>query len=344
MKVLITGVAGFVGSHCAEYYALKGAEVYGIDNLIRSRLFSSRKKSVEYNWEYLARYRNVRRIKSDLRYPESFSSLKRIKFNLVIHTAAQPGVGFSLKNPEDDFHLNALSTFNILEFVRKYSPQATFIYCSTNKVYGTRVSKFKIKECHTRYKFKNIKGVDEHTGIDLTPHTPYGVSKYVGDIYTQEYSAVYRIKAAVFRMSCIYGTRQFGFEDQGWLAWFLISGLKHRGITIYGDGKQVRDVLYISDLVAAFDKFHHSPLNSEVFNIGGGIDNSISLLEYLKFLEENFGIKFRVRFKDWRLYDQRVYISNITKLNTKLNWKPKVDYREGVAKLYTWIKKNINLF
>ena len=344
MKVLITGAAGFVGSHCAEYYALKGAEVYGIDNLIRSQLFKSRKKSVEYNWEYLARYKNIHRIKADLRYPETFSRLRKQKFDLVIHTAAQPGVGFSLKNPQDDFSLNALATFNVLEFVRKYCPQATFIYCSTNKVYGARVSQFKIKEYNSRYEFRNIKAVNEQVGIDLTPHTPYGVSKYVGDIYTQEYGAVYKIKSAVFRMSCIYGTRQFGFEDQGWLAWFLISGLKNRKITIYGDGKQVRDVLYVSDLVEAFDKFYHSRIDSGVFNIGGGIKNSISLLEYIKFLENNFNIRFKIRFDNWRLYDQKVYISDISYVSRRLNWKPKIDYQEGIRRLYIWVKNNIQLF
>ena len=252
-----------VGSHCAECYAQRGEEVYGIDNLMRSKLFRSNKKSVEYNWEYLKKYKNVKRIYGDIR---DKNILKQIfthnRFDIIIHTAGQPGVGFSIQYPEEDFYINALGTFNLLEFTKDYSPSASFIYCSTNKAYGENVSKIEIEEKPTRYSFKNASGVSEDLGIDLVAHTPYGVSKYVGDIYTQEYGKTFGLKTAVFRMSCIYGKRQFGFEDQGWLAWFLIAILTGKKITIYGDGKQVRDVLYVEDLVSAFDKFHNSNLNS----------------------------------------------------------------------------------
>lgn len=345
MKVLITGVAGLVGSHLAEYYARKGASVYGVDNLMRSRLFKSKHKSVEYNWEYLSKYKNISRIYGDVRDKKFLEDIfQGNKFELVIHTAAQPGVGFSIQNPEEDFYINALGTFNLLECTREHSPSATFIYCSTNKVYGENVSQFELEETETRYSFKQIKGIDENLDIDLTAHTPYGVSKYVGDIYAQEYGKSFGLRTVVFRMSCIYGTRQFGFEDQGWLAWFLIASLTGKKITIYGDGKQVRDVLYVEDLVSAFDSFHNSALGSEVFNIGGGPENTVSLLEYLTLLEQKLKLKIEKEYSDWRPSDQKVYISNIDKLKAKLNWHPRIVLEEGLEHLLSWAKANIDLF
>jgi CDP-paratose 2-epimerase len=345
MKVLITGAAGMVGSHCAEFYARRGNQVYALDSLIRSKLFGSPAKSVEYNWDYLGKFENIKRVKIDIRDWEPLKELfEANEFDLIIHTAAQPGVGFSLKDPKQDFQINAVGTFNLLELTRRYSKGATFIYCSTNKVYGERVLQFELIKGDTRYAFKSIKAIREDIGIDLTAHTPYGVSKYVGDIYCQEYGYSYGIRTGVFRTSCIYGPRQFGFEDQGWVAWFSISALKDRKITIYGDGKQVRDVLYVDDLVRAFDLYYRSNLKHAVFNIGGGPQNTISLLELLDLLERKLGKKIEREFSDWRPSDQRVYISDITKLKENLGWEPSISIEEGLERMLSWMKDNLDLF
>jgi CDP-paratose 2-epimerase len=344
MKVLVTGAAGMVGSHCVEYYSKEGAGVTAVDNLMRSKLFGTKKKSVEYNWECIKRLKNVNCYILDIRNESHLRKIFKEKFDLIIHTAGQPGVGFSIKNPREDFEINALGTLNMLELTRQYTPKATFIYCSTNKVYGERVSKLALKELKKRYEFKDIKGIPEDFRIDFTSHTPYGVSKYIGDIYTQEYGHSYNMRTAVFRMSCIYGRRQFGFEDQGWLAWFTIAILKNKKITIYGNGKQLRDVLWVEDLVRAFDSFHKSKLKCGVFNIGGGYKNTISLLELLEILEKLTGKKAKLNFSNWRLSDQKVYVSDITKLKTKLKWEPKVSYRQGIENLVNWVKQNIKFF
>ena len=344
-KVLITGGAGFIGSHVAEYYTKRDWEVVILDNLIRSKLFKSHKHSVEYNWQYLDKYSNIKKIKGDIRSKEDVKKALGKGVDMVIHTAAQPGVGFSIDNPYEDFSINAYGTLNVLECLREISPQATFIYCSTNKVYGQNVNKIPLHELETRYIYKdNQEGIPETFPIDFTGHTPYGVSKYTGDMYVQEYSYIYGMKTAVFRMSCIYGTRQFGFEDQGWMAWFIIATLTNKPITIYGNGKQVRDLLYVEDLIRAYDLFVESDLKHAVYNIGGGKDNTVSLLEFLNILEEELGKKPKVAFSDWRPSDQKVYISDISKIEKELNWRPKVSYREGIKKLIKWTKENTIFF
>src|SRR3989338_1879638 len=296
MRVLVTGGAGMVGSHTAEYYAKRGDEVIALDNLMRSQLFGYDKKSVEYNWNYLARYKNIKRIKGDVRSQKDVYWAIGKGVDAVIHAAGQPGVPLSIRIPREDFDINAFGTLNVLECLRQKSPKAAFIYCSTNKVYWENVDKIPLAEKKTRYVYKGTKGVSEQMPIDHTGHTPYGVSKYVGDIYTQEYAHIYNMKTAVFRMSCIYGIRQFGFEDQGWVAWFIVATLLKRPITIYGDGKQVRDVLYVTDLIGAYDRFIRSNLKHEVFNVGGGPHNTISLLEFLDCVQEETGITPKVRF------------------------------------------------
>ncbi|HEO64210.1 MAG TPA: NAD-dependent epimerase/dehydratase family protein [Candidatus Omnitrophica bacterium] len=342
---MITGCAGMVGSHCVQYYSRRAEKVFGIDSLIRSRLFKSEKKSVEYNWEYLSKFKNVNRIYLDIRERDDLEEVfKKNSFDLIIHAAAQPGVSLSLASPEDDFSINAAGTFNLLELARRYSPSAVFIYCSTNKVYGDNLSKYELIEEESRYSFKNITGIPEDLGVDLTSHTPYGVSKYVGDIYVQEYAAVYGLKAAVFRMSCIYGIRQFGFQDQGWLAWFLIAALTGKSVNIYGNGKQVRDALFIDDLVEAFDAFYNSGISAAVYNIGGGIENTISILEYLNMLEDKLGLKIERSYQDWRLSDQKVYISDISKVSAALNWHPRTSISKGIDAVISWVRSNKNMF
>jgi len=344
MKILITGGAGLVGSNSAEFYALKGDKVIVLDNLMRSSLFGYDKKSVEYNWNYLSQFKNIKRVKGDVRNEEDVFSALGGGVDAVIHTAGQPGVPLSVKVPKDDFSINAYGTLNVLECLRKVSPQAAFVYCSTNKVYGENVDKIPLLEKKTRYAYRRAAGVSEKMSVDLTGHSPYGVSKLAGDLYAQEYGRIYKMRTAVFRMSCTYGTRQFGFEDQGWVAWFVIATLQNRPITIYGNGKQVRDLLNVSDLVAAFDKFICSDMPSAVYNIGGGAQNALSLLEFIKELEERTGKRAQLTFSNWRPSDQKVYITDITKVKRALKWRPKVRAQEGMKKLISWVKENENLW
>lgn len=344
MRVLITGGAGMVGSHAAEYFSSKGAEVIVLDNLMRSNLFGYSKESVEYNWNYLSNFDNIKRIKGDVRSEEDLRRAIGDGVDVVIHTAGQPGVPLSIRIPKEDFSINAFGTLNTLEVTREISPNATFIYCSTNKVYGENIDEISLEEKETRFCFKDVQGIDEKMRIDHTGHTPYGASKYVGDLYTQEYAKIYKMKTGVFRMSCIYGTRQFGFEDQGWVAWFIIATLTSQPITIYGNGKQVRDVLYVDDLIEAFDAFIDSDIRHGVWNIGGGPSNTTSLLEFLDFLEKDLSKKPEIKFADWRPSDQKVYISNIEKIKNELNWQPKTSFHEGVRKLINWVKENKELF
>jgi len=345
MRILVTGGAGMVGSHTSEYYAKKGYEVIVLDNLMRSKLFCYDKESVEYNWNYLKKYENIKLIKGDVREKKDLQEAIGNAVDVVIHAAGQPGVPSSVKNPKEDFSINAYGTLNVLECTRKVSPEATIIYCSTNKTYGENVDKKELEEKDARYVYKNVQGISENLGIDLTGHTPYGASKFCGDIYVQEYGHIYKMKTAVFRMSCTYCTRQFGFEDQGWVAWFIIATLLNKPITIYGNGKQVRDLLYATDLIDAFDKFINSDLKGpHVFNIGGGPDNTASLLEFLDRIEEIIGKKPNISYDDWRPSDQKVYISDISKLKRTLIWKPQVSVKEGVEKVVEWVRKNKTIF
>jgi len=344
MKLLITGGAGLVGSHAAEYFALKGDEVVVLDNLMRSEIFGYDKDSVEFNWNYLSKYGNIKRIKGDVRNEADLKKSLANGVDVVIHTAGQPGVPSSVRMPREDFSINAFGTLNALECVREVNKNATFIYCSTNKVYGENIDKIPLKEKETRYVYNRLRGVNEDILTDLTGHTPYGVSKLTGDLYTQEYAHIYGMKTAVFRMSCTYGIRQFGFEDQGWVAWFIIAALYNKPITIYGDGKQVRDLLYVTDLIEAFDNFIKSDLKHGLFNIGGGESNTISLLEFLEEITKLTGKKPQVRFDKWRPSDQKVYISDISKVSKALNWKQKVNVNDGIKRLIEWVKQNESYF
>jgi CDP-paratose 2-epimerase len=345
MKILITGAAGMIGSHAAEYFAHRGDEVVALDNLMRSKLFGSKNKSVEYNWEYLSRYPRITKMVGDVRHQDDVRKALGDGVDAIIHAAGQPGVFFSIQDPQEDFSINATGTLNVLACTKEISPKARFIMCSTNKVYGDGVDAIPLREHSKRYSFQGrIKAVSEKFGLDQVGHTPYGVSKYVGDLYTQEYAHAYGMKTAVFRMSCIYGTRQFGFEDQGWLAWFVICAQKRKPITIYGNGKQVRDILFVTDLIEAYDRFLKSNISHAVYNMGGGPGNTLSLLELLDHIKA-CGLEIpKVRFSDWRMFDQKVYISDTKRVQKGLKWKPKVGVRAGIKKLVEWTGNNSDLF
>jgi CDP-paratose 2-epimerase len=346
MRVLVTGGAGMVGSHCAEFYAQASRKnkVIVLDNLMRSTIFGYDKASVEFNWNYLKQYKNIEMIKGDVRNDKDVAKAIGKGVDAIIHTAGQPGVPSSVRMPKEDFSINAFGTLNVIEAARQKSKDTVLVYCSTNKVYGENVDKIPLAEKAKRYVFKGTKGVSEAMCTDLTGHTPYGVSKLVGDLYIQEYSYIYKMKTAVFRMSCTYGTRQFGFEDQGWVAWFIIAALFNKPVTIYGNGKQVRDMLYVDDLVNAFDRFIKSDAERGLFNIGGGEGNTISLLEFLDELKLLTGKAPKVTFSDWRPSDQKVYITDIRKVKEKLGWRPQTSVREGIAQLTCWIKENKHYF
>jgi len=333
MRVLITGGAGLIGSCTAEYYAKKGNEGVVLDTSMRSQFFDSGEKSVESNLKWLRRYSNIRYVEGDVRNEMDVKNALGDGVDAVIHTAGQPGIQFSIRFPLKDFSVNALGTLNVLECTRQVCPGAAFIFCSTNKVYGENVNKIIINKLETRYAYFCSEGVSESTPIDQAGHTPYGASKYVGDLYTQEYAHIYGMKTAVFRMSCVYGARQHGFEDQGWIAWFITSMLKGNSITIYGDGKQVRDILYVDDVVKAYDAFIRSNIQHNVWNIGGGLENSTSLIELIKFLEGELSVQASLISEDWRPFDQKVYISDISKVCRDLHWQPEISVEAGCRKL-----------
>jgi CDP-paratose 2-epimerase len=344
MNVLVTGGAGFVGSHVTEYYAKKGNNVVVFDNLSRSELLGKSVGQPNYNWNYLKNnYSNVELTKGDIR---NFEQLKFISkdIDVIFHTAAQTAVTTSLIDPRTDFEINAMGTFNVLEIARLND--AVLVYCSTNKVYGENVNAIPIKEQKKRYYFAEEKysdGIPETFSIDSCGHSPYGCSKLAADLYVQDYAHTYGLKTGIFRMSCIYGERQFGVEDQGWVAWFMIATLTNKPITIYGDGKQVRDILHVTDLLQAYDSFVVSNLKHGIFNMGGGTKKSISLLELIDLIKELTTISPTITFADWRASDQKVYVSNVSKAKSLLNWTAKVTPREGIIRLQKWVSSNIDV-
>jgi CDP-paratose 2-epimerase len=346
MQILITGIGGFIGSHLAEFFAQKGHNILGIDNLSRRKILGKKIINEYFNWDYLrSNFKNVKLIKGDITNEDDLKIFHNENIDVIIHTAAQVAVTTSIEQPKLDFLINLVGTLNILELARK--KDAKIIFMSTNKVYGENVNKIKIKEGEKRYeiideRYKN--GIPEDFPIDLTSHTPYGCSKVAADIYVQDYYYTYGLKTFSLRLSCIYGTRQFGVEDQGWVSWFTIATLMDKEINIYGNGKQVRDVLFVTDLCELIEKIIFSNINHRVYNVGGGLRNSISLLELLDLLYFLTNKRTKIKFFDWRKGDQFVYISDISMVKKDLNWEPKVDVNSGVKKLVEWVSQNIKIF
>ncbi len=336
-KVLITGCAGFIGSHIAEKLLSQSIDVIGIDNLSRA--------GSDKNLSILKTYDNFTFFKADIRNFEDISKIftQTTNIDLVIHQAAQVAVTSSILNPRLDFEINALGTFNLLEATRLFSPNSVFQFASTNKVYGT-MEELEVLESNARYKYKNIKnGISENFKLDF--HSPYGCSKGVADQYVRDYHRIYGLKTMVLRQSCIYGTRQFGVEDQGWVAWFTIASILGKKLTIYGDGKQVRDLLWIDDLVDAYISLYEKAdvAAGHIFNLGGGSENTLSLNELVNQLIEYDIMKSKPRLSQWRSGDQKVFVSDIKKISNLTGWKPKVSTEKGIKLLVQWCKKNGNL-
>ena len=340
VRILITGGAGFVGCNLANYFLKKGYEVTIYDNLSR--------KGTEKNLEWLKSNHNIgfEFIKNDIRNFDSVVSAVKDK-DFIFHTAGQVAVTASIKNPREDFEINTLGTFNVLEAARKSNSNPIILFTSTNKVYGNNVNKIPLIEKEMRYDFADPEfrnGIPEDFSTDADEHTPYGSSKYAADVYVRDFFTIYGLKTVIFRMSCIYRTRQFGNEDQGWVAHFTISSFFGKPIVIYGDGKQVRDILFIDDLVRAFELICQNikKTKGKVYNIGGGAKNTISLIELLDLLE-TLGLTPKYTFDNWRPADQKVYISNVKKA-AEFGWTPKISPEEGVKRLLSWIKENKSLF
>lgn len=331
-KILVTGGAGFIGFHVVKTFYEKGFNIVIIDNLSR--------KGTEVNLATIKERFNVKFYKADIRdYQTIVEIVKKEKpFDAFIHLAAQVAVTTSVLNPKEDFEINAVGTFNLLEALRNYIPEALFLYSSTNKVYGS-LEDIKVIEKEKRYEFEDIKGVNEKRQLDF--HSPYGCSKGAADQYVIDYGRIYDLHTVSFRQSCIYGQNQFGIEDQGWVAWFIIAGILKRPVTIYGDGKQVRDLLYVNDLVDLYWKALQQKENikGRAYNIGGGYNYTLSLLELLEILKQE-GIILNYQHAGWRPGDQKVFVSDNTKAKQELGWEPVTPPPSGIKELIAWVREH----
>lgn len=342
--VLVTGGAGFIGSHAAAYFDDLGSQVTAVDNRSRVDTLASAdaRDTATYNWRFLREnHPDVELVEGDVRDEALVSDLVD-DVDAVVHTAGQVAVTASLEDPRTDFEVNAGGTFNVLEAARLAESDPTVVFASTNKVYGDNVNDIPVREMETRYWYDDPDfedGIPESFPIDDCEHTPYGVSKLAADLYIQDYAERGLVDAASFRMSCIYGPRQFGVEDQGWVAHFAISTLEGDPLTIYGDGKQVRDVLYVEDLVRAYHSFIADPEGKPaVYNMGGGAENTTSLLEFLDLLEDETGQRTDVSYDGWREGDQRVYVSDVSRAVEKLDWEPQITFSDGIRRFVDWYR------
>lgn len=339
MNYFITGGAGFIGSNCVEYFLNQGHSVTIFDNFSRP--------GSPANVAWLRQRHNDRQLQIIAGDVRDYQALLEavVGADVVLHLASQVAVTLSVLNPREDFEINALGTFNLLEAVRFAAPEAAVLYASTNKVYGG-MEDVPINEEATRYTYTDhIYGIPETYPLDF--HSPYGCSKGAGDQYTRDYARIYGLKTLTFRQSCIYGRRQFGVEDQGWVAHFAIAAAKGRPISIYGDGKQIRDLLHVTDLIHAYEQgiARIDELSGEVFNVGGGPQNTLSIWqEFGPLLEELSGRPVAINLGEWRPGDQRVFVADIRKAQSLLDWQPEISPQDGIRDLYSWISGNIELF
>jgi CDP-paratose 2-epimerase len=331
--VLITGGCGFIGCNLAERLAAGGSEVTVFDNLARA--------GARENAQWLKGRHNERItiVNADVREP--ISVIEAVGgARAVLHLAAQVAVTDSLSDPAEDFEINARGTLNVLEAVRRHNPSAPVLFASTNKVYGRMIDSTDL----VRHGLRAVPassaladGIAEDVPLDF--YSPYGCSKGTADQYVHDYARVFGLRTVVLRMSCIYGPRQFGTEDQGWIAHFLLSALLDRPLTIYGDGYQVRDALHVSDAVDAWlgvlDRIEQ--VGGRVFNLGGGPSNSVSLRELIELITRLTGKQPVYSFAGWRPGDQPWYVSDTRALTSALGWQPRISLCEGLGSLQQWL-------
>lgn len=337
MRLLITGGCGFLGSNLAFASIARGDEPVVFDNLSR--------RGSSQNLSWLRSSGNMEFIHGDVRCVDDVrEAVRRVRPDAVFHLAGQVAMTSSIAQPANDFQVNAGGTLNILEAVRSFTPEASVLYSSTNKVYGD-LETYEYRVTETRYVCPDHPdGFDEQTPLDF--RTPYGCSKGAADQYMLDYHRVFGLHTVVFRHSSMYGDRQFATEDQGWIGWFCRKAVEiGRGdrvepLVISGDGKQVRDLLYVDDLVrlyfAALERMDVA--QGQAFNIGGGQRNSLSLLELFRELEGYVGRPIAIRSLPVRKSDQRVFIADIGKVQRILGWTPSVDFREGLDRMLRWVE------
>jgi CDP-paratose 2-epimerase len=338
-QYLITGGAGFIGSNYVCRLLDRGEKVTVYDNLVRAgaprNLTWLRETFGEASFQLVV---------GDVRNAALLAASAR-QADVIVHLAAQVAVTTSVAEPRPDFEINALGTFNLVEAARLSGRRPVVLYASTNKVYGG-MEDVRVVEKQTRWEYESLPlGCSESQPLDF--HSPYGVSKGCGDQYVHDYARIYDLPTVVLRQSCIYGPRQFGVEDQGWLAWMIIAAVTGRPITIYGDGKQIRDVLFVDDLLDAYDAAVEriEAVKGRVYNLGGGPGNTLSVwTEFGPLLEKLLKKKIPVQHGDWRPGDQKVFVADIRKAGEELGWKPKVGVEEGLKRLLEWVKTNQVLF
>lgn len=331
--ILVTGGSGFLGCNLADAIASRGDAVIVYDSLSRN--------GVRDNARWL-KDRHGDRVKicvADIRDAATLMAAVA-GASAVLHLAGQVAVTCSLDEPVDDFEVNARGTLNVLEAVRLHNPDAPVVFASTNKVYGRLLADAAITKHADRYvpaDERLLPGVSEDAPLDL--FSPYGCSKGTGDQYVHDYARVYGLRTAVLRMSCIYGPRQFGTEDQGWIAHFVLQAIRGEPITIYGDGLQVRDALHVSDAAAAWlgilDEI--DSVAGRVFNLGGGPENSVSLIELIDLIAKVRGEMPKLKFAAWRPGDQPWYVSDIRAISRAIRWRPRVCLQDGLQTLHEWL-------
>ncbi len=335
--ILVTGGAGFIGTNLAMYFLQKGHEVVIFDNFSR--------KGTESNARMLRSKfgKKVSIVRGDVRTDRKKLETAMKDVSAVIHLAAQVAVTTSVVDPREDFEINALGTFNVLEAIRNSKNKPALIYSSTNKVYGG-LDYLTGKSGKERYtldnKTYNTYGIPESIQLDF--HSPYGCSKGSADSYVIDYARVYGLETVVFRQSCIYGPNQFGIEDQGWVAWFVIAAILGKKIKIYGDGKQVRDVLHVTDVARLYESAlsNMEKVSGKAYNIGGGPSNTTSLHEFLRMLQKKLKSEIPLDYGATRVGDQPFFVADIRKIKKELNWKPNINFNKGLDTLITWVKEN----
>jgi CDP-paratose 2-epimerase len=336
MNALITGGAGFVGSNLAAHLLAKGETVTVFDSLARH--------GASENLAWLRSLGLTEFLHGDIRNAfDVEQTIKNVRPDAIFHLAGQVAMTTSMQSPRRDFEINVLGSINVLEAVRQYTPATAIIYASSNKVYGN-LDHLDLVEAATRYQPRNpaTKGVDEATAIEF--HTPYGCSKGAADQYMLDYARGFGLNTVVFRHSTIYGGRQFATYDQGWVGWFCRQAIESKqdpsraAFTVSGDGKQVRDLLHVSDAVNAYiGAYEHiAEARGQAFNIGGGLDNSMSLLELLLFLEERLGIQLKYTHLPWRQSDQKFFVADNGKAERLIQWTPKKSKQHGIEDTIHW--------